>query len=254
MNGAATSGSNDGRGLPQFPGAVGLTRLRAYSWDAQDGMPGGSPHMHLACAECYCVIAGSGRLQTMTVDGVREVPLTVGDVIWFTPGTIHRTINDDGALQVIVVMQNGGLPESGDAVLTFPPGYLIDAETYARTVSLAGPDGTPTAERSRARRDLAVQGFTELRSRWDAGDHAALDEFYAAATALVKPKLGIWRERLSEGAVAEARNTSDVIDALAEGRFDHLKASAVARIEQPGAETFGMCGMLRAYDPVRTGQ
>jgi hypothetical protein len=34
---------------PDLPGAVGLTALRVYDWDAADGLCGGSPHVHL-CA------------------------------------------------------------------------------------------------------------------------------------------------------------------------------------------------------------
>ena len=63
---------------PDLPGAVGITALRVYPWDAEDGLCGGSPHVHL-----------------------------------------HRAVND-GDLQVVVVMRNSGLPEAGDAVLTFP--------------------------------------------------------------------------------------------------------------------------------------
>src|SRR5437588_2555661 len=94
--------------------------MRAYSWETADGEHGGSPHLHLACSEGYVVTGGSGRLETLTSGGADQVRLGVGDVVWFEPGTIHRVIND-GDLEVVVVMQNGGLPEAGDAVLTFPP-------------------------------------------------------------------------------------------------------------------------------------
>lgn len=123
--------------LPDFPGAVGITALRVYPWQAADGLCGGSPHMHLCCTEGYIVIGGAGRVQTLTTDGFAEAPLRPGDVVWFTPGTIHRAVND-GDLCVVALMQNSGLPESGDAVLTLPPQYLTDRETYQRAVSLRG--------------------------------------------------------------------------------------------------------------------
>lgn len=117
--------------MSQLPGGVGLSALRVYPWEALDGLCGGSPHLHLCCTEAYVVVSGAGRLQTLTTSGFTETSLTPGDVVWFTPGTIHRAIND-GDLNVLVLMQNSGLPEAGDAVLTFPPSSLIDRETYAK--------------------------------------------------------------------------------------------------------------------------
>ena len=51
----------------------------------------------------------------VTIDGT----LRSGDVGLFTPGTIHRAIND-GDLRVLVMKQNGGRPEAGDGVLMSP--------------------------------------------------------------------------------------------------------------------------------------
>ena len=155
-------------GVPELPGAVGITALRVYDWEAADGLCGGSPHLHLCCTEGYVVVGGAGRVQTLSASGSAETPLRPGDVVWFTPGTIHRAVND-GDLHVVALMQNSGLPEAGDAVLTLPPEHLADPDAYRRAVSLAGPDG-PSPERARARRDLAVEGFTRLRERTEAGE------------------------------------------------------------------------------------
>ena len=38
----------------------------------------------------------------------------------------------DGDPDILLVMQNAGLPEAGDAVLTFPPEVLADPEAYAQ--------------------------------------------------------------------------------------------------------------------------
>ncbi|TWF75273.1 cupin domain [Pseudonocardia hierapolitana] len=233
--------------LPDFPGAVGITALRVYPWQAADGLCGGSPHMHLCCTEGYIVIGGAGRVQTLTTDGFAEAPLRPGDVVWFTPGTIHRAVND-GDLCVVALMQNSGLPESGDAVLTLPPQYLTDRETYQRAVSLAGPGG-PSPDRARARRDLAIEGFAELRRHSEAGNGEALEAFFAAAVALVRPQLASWRDRWEQGAAAASRRTGQQIEALAAGDHRHLREAAVARIEQPPAATLGMCGHLSPYDP-----
>jgi mannose-6-phosphate isomerase-like protein (cupin superfamily) len=252
--------------LPDFPGAVGITALRVYPWEAADGLCGGSPHVHLCCSEGYIVVGGAGRVQTLTypqpagsassagfhpppASGFTETPLRPGDVVWFTPGTVHRAVND-GDLHVVALMQNSGLPESGDAVLTLPPQYLTDPETYRRAISLAGPGG-PSPDRARARRDLAIEGFTELRKHSEAGDGAALEAFFAAAAALVRPQLAKWRDVWAQGAAAASRRTGEQIEALAAGDHSHLRQAAVARIEEPPAATLGMCGHLSPYDPVR---
>jgi mannose-6-phosphate isomerase-like protein (cupin superfamily) len=113
-----------------FPGATGLSEVTIYDWPGADGCAGGSPHMHTASTEAYVVLEGSGRLETLNSDGFTSSPLEPGAVLWFTPGTVHRAINDSGNLRVLVVMQNAGLPENGDAVMTFPPEHLADAEAY----------------------------------------------------------------------------------------------------------------------------
>jgi mannose-6-phosphate isomerase-like protein (cupin superfamily) len=232
-------------GVPELPGAVGITALRVYDWEAADGLCGGSPHVHLCCTEGYVVVGGAGRVQTLRAGGFAETPLRPGDVVWFTPGTIHRAVND-GDLHVVALMQNSGLPEAGDAVLTLPPEYLADRSTYDRAVALNG-----SVERARARRDLAVEGFTLLRERTEAGDGAALEEFFAAAAALVRPQLASWRERWEQGAAAASRRTGEQIAALAAGDHSHLREAAVARMEQPAPVTLGMCGRLSPYDPAR---
>jgi mannose-6-phosphate isomerase-like protein (cupin superfamily) len=239
-------------GSPPFPGAVGITDLRVYPWQTDDGLHGGTPHVHLVCAECYVVVGGRGRLQTLTANGFAEHPLAPGDVVWFTPGTIHRAVNDDGALRVVAIMQNSGLPEAGDAVLTLPSECLSDVGQYRTAVSLVGTgDSGRPADRARDRRDHAIKGFLELRRRIESGDSAALDEFYAAATALALPQLDAWRARWEAGPVVESRQTGEQIEALRRGDHSHLTGATVSRMEQPEQNTLGMCGFLSPYDLVR---
>jgi mannose-6-phosphate isomerase-like protein (cupin superfamily) len=237
--------------VPPLPGAIGLSGLQVYPWDTEDGLHGGSPHLHLCCTEAYVVIGGRGRLQTLTVaGGAAEVPLAAGDVVWFTPGTIHRAVNDED-LRVVVVMENSGLPEAGDAVLTLPPEHLRDPDAYAAATSLTGPDGRPSPERARARRDLAVAGFRKLRRRTEAGDAGALADFHAAAAALVRPRVPDWRERWRAGALAAAGRTGARLDALQAGEAGHLRAAGVHHLSRQAEPVLGMCGFLAPYLPER---
>src|ERR1700756_1666952 len=155
-----------------FPGGTGVTVLDVYDWPAPDGLPGGSAHVPLASTEGYMVLWGAGRLQTLGERGYAETPLRPGECLWFTPGTIHRLVND-GELRILVVMQNAGLPEHGDAVLTFPPHILADPAAYARAASLTSGDGDgdgdtrdeALAAAARRRASLAVEGYLALREQ-----------------------------------------------------------------------------------------
>jgi len=227
-----------------FPGATGVTVLDVYDWPAPDGLPGGSAHVHLASTEGYVVLSGAGRLQTLGERGYAETLLRPGDCLWFTPGTIHRLVNE-GDLRITVLMQNSGLPEAGDAVLTLPPEYLTDPETYARATAIPADAPEEEQERvARARRDLALEGYRALRA---AEGPEPLAAFHRAAAALVRPRLAEWRERWRHGAQAAAEATEAQLDRLEQGDFGHL-ADAVVRAEQPSAYgKFGMCGRLNVY-------
>lgn len=231
-----------------LPGAVGLSHISAYDWEAADGVCGGSPHIHLACTEAYVVTAGEGAVQTLTVaDGYRETPLAPGTVAWFTPGTVHRMVNGDG-LRVTVLMQNSGLPEAGDAVFTFPPAVLADPEAYAAAAALPGTAGPEVEEAARRRRDLAIEGYLTLRAALADGDSGPLRAFYQAAARLVAPKVAAWRDRWRVGPLAAAERTAAQLDALAEGDPGHL-AEARARSTLPSREGgYGMCGRRMEYE------
>ncbi|MGK5445515.1 cupin domain-containing protein [Micromonospora sp. URMC 105] len=231
-----------------LPGGVGVSRLRVYDTIAPDGLAGGTPHLHLACTEGYVVTGGAGLVQTLTLDGYRELPLHPGAVAWFEPGTIHRLVNHD-RLEITVLMQNSGLPEAGDAVLTLPPELLADADRYAAAVRLpngGAPGGDLAA--AYARRDLAVHGFVRLRSGLAAGDPGPLREFHAAAARLVRPGLDRWRRRWRTGALDAAERTGRHLDALAEGRPEHLAGARVRWRDRPHEHgRLGMCGLLDTY-------
>jgi mannose-6-phosphate isomerase-like protein (cupin superfamily) len=263
-----------------FPGATAITVLDVYDWVAPDGLPGGSAHVHLASTEGYVVASGAGRLQTLGERGYAETPLRPGDCLWFTPGTIHRLVNE-GDLRLFVVMQNAGLPEHGDAVLTFPPEILADPAAYARAATLpsapegaapagsaggadadgsaagdaaggggAGENGVAAAARRRA--SLAVEGYLALRERMLESGPGALDDFYAAALRLAGQRADDWRDRWQAGALATAELTGDHLDEIGAGVAGHLDAAGLWRIERPAEErSYGMCGRLTTYPAAR---
>lgn len=233
-----------------FPGATALTVLDVYDWVAPDGVCGGSAHVHLASTEGYLVLAGRGRLQTLGAEGYAESELGPGDCLWFTPGIIHRLVNE-GGLRLLVVMQNAGLPEAGDAVLTFPPEVLADPSAYARAAALpSGGADAALAQAARRRRDLAIEGYLALRDRVAADGLAALDGFFAAAIRLVSARAPEWRERWRAGAFGAAAATGGQLDQIADRDAGYLAGGVLRRIARPsGAPGYGMCGRLTGYDP-----
>lgn len=234
--------------MSELPGGVGVSRLCVYDTVTPDGLPGGSPHIHLCCGEAYVVIGGSGAVQTLSAAGFAEHELRAGTVLWFTPGTVHRLVNH-GELDIVVIMQNSGLPEAGDAVLTFPPDVLADPQRYADAVAL--PDGgAPGADVTAAyrRRDLAIEGFTELRAAVASDGPAAMAAFYAAAVELKQPQLDAWQDRWQAGALRAATATGEQLAALKAGDFGHLTKAAVRALPAPTERgRLGMCGLLDTY-------
>ncbi|MFC3994412.1 cupin domain-containing protein [Nocardiopsis sediminis] len=235
---------------PRFPGGTSVSDLRVYDSQAPDGLHGGSPHLHTASSEAYIVLGGAGEVHTLTPEGAAADPLAPGDVLWFSPGTVHRLVNG-GGLRIAVVMQNAGLPEAGDAVFTFPREVLADPEAYARAAHL--PADAPEdvrAEQARARRDLAVRGYAQLVGAVRARGPAALHEFHRRAAAIVRPRVARWREIWREGVAEEAELTRRQLDALAGGDPGIMERAAVVRTEpHPGPRRFGMCGRLRTRRP-----
>jgi mannose-6-phosphate isomerase-like protein (cupin superfamily) len=225
-----------------FPGGTSVSRLRVYPWTAPDGLAGGTPHFHTTCTEAYVVLGGEGRVQTLGADGFTETPLREGVVVWFAPGVVHRLVNDDDDLRLLVIMQNSGLPEAGDAVMTFPPDSLTDAERYRAAATL---DEHPE-QSARARQALAVEGFTALRRAVESEGPQALHPLYEAGTALVAPRLEQWREIWRGGAAAASSQTSDMLDALEAGDARHLANAHLRSQPEPG-HAYGMCGFLDTY-------
>ena len=150
---------------PLFPGGVAVSDLAVYDWEAADGRCGGSPHLHTASSEGYVVTAGSGAVHTISRDGAAVHPLAAGSACGSRPAPCIAS-STTATCDSLVIMQNSGLPEAGDAVLTFPARVLDDPDAYARAATLprrgeAAADEIAAA--ARARRDLAMEGYLELQ-------------------------------------------------------------------------------------------
>jgi mannose-6-phosphate isomerase-like protein (cupin superfamily) len=235
-----------------FPGAIGVSHLRVYDSEAPDGLRGGTPHVHSLCTEAYAVVAGRGAVQTLGPAGFREIPLEKGCFVWFTPGTLHRLVNRDGALEILVLMQNAGLPEAGDMVITFAPEILDDADAYAAAATLPEHERTThgSGDAARRRRDLGVAGFLGLRAAVERDGGGALRPFYAQAARLLQPRAESWRPLFERGPLAAVRATERALAALARGEAPQLAETSVHALPPPPAERrMGCCGTLGVYLP-----
>lgn len=236
--------------LPPLPGAVGLTHLRVYDTVAPDGLAGGTPHLHTVCTEAYWVVHGQGRVQTISGAGFAETPLEPGALVWFTPGTIHRLVNDSGDLEILVVMANRGLPEAGDMVVVNGPEIMADRARYLAATTLPAGATTTAGERdpADARRDRAVVAFNDIRRSLEAGDRAPLDAFLDRAVELVSFHHDAWRTRWEQGPKVAVDRTDAHLRAVAAADGGHLREASVHRIDPPGDErNLGCCGTLGTY-------
>ncbi|MFW6598819.1 cupin domain-containing protein [Propionibacteriaceae bacterium Y2011] len=227
--------------METFPGGTGLTRLQVYPWTAADGLAGGSPHLHTASTESYVVLGGHGRVQTLSLAGLTEHELSVGDVLWFTPGTVHRLVNDSGDLDILAVMANAGLPEHGDAVLTFPDADLADPDRYRRAAALPTGEAAVREEAVRRRRDHALAGYQELITAGRPG----FERFLQRAAHLVRGRTDQWRDLVKSGPAVAVDDTLAQLDSLTAGDPGAMRSPVTRRGETLTA--LGMCGHLQTW-------
>jgi hypothetical protein len=164
---------------------------------------------------------------------------------------VHRLING-GDLDLLVVMQNAGLPEAGDAVLTFSPDILADPERYERLATLPSTEEAEEVVAAAAleRRNAALTGYAELRNDVERRGYAALEEFHKAAVNLVQSRIPGWRKLWSENVLAEVQTAEQWLADLEKGDGAHLARASVARANPRSAERlFGMCGRLQTWAP-----
>lgn len=236
-----------------LPGGVGVSHLRVYDSESPDGVRGGSAHVHLSCTESYVVIAGRGRLQTLSHAGFEEIELHERQVVWFTPGVVHRLVVSESDLDIIIIMQNSGLPESGDVILSFPGQYLKDRARYDEAATLPpverGADAV--AARAKWRRDLSIEGFGELRSAMEREGFTALEAFYRDAAALVEDRQADWTSVWQHGAVRATETTGEQLAALQAHDLGYLAQGGLHQAQvRPGSPRAGMCGRITDFDVV----
>ncbi|MBP2412166.1 mannose-6-phosphate isomerase-like protein (cupin superfamily) [Arthrobacter stackebrandtii] len=237
--------------MTTFPGATALSEVSIYNWPARDGAAGGAPHLHTTSAEAYAVQQGHGRLETLDSGGFKSTPLEPGTVLWFTPGTIHRAINDSGDLRVLVVMQNAGLPENGDAVMTFPPAHLVDGTVYSQAAALtpgdADSDDPTTESAARRRRDLALEGYFALKKAVLEEGSAALADFHHAAARIVGARTSHWQKLLVYGAERQAAATRAQLEFLERADSYYLQDARTTMGQRKDNRTYGMCGRIQTW-------
>ena len=228
--------------MSAFPAGASVSNLEVYTSVAPDGLAGGTPHLHTVASEAYLVVAGSGELHTIDADGAAVTPLAPGDTVWFTPGVVHRAVNL-GGLQLRVVMSHAGLPEAGDAVMTFPDDILADPQAYAAAAALPGAEASPRERLAAAarRRDLAVEGYTDIAPDGRANP-AAVALLHRRAAALVSHRIGRWKDTWEESLASQTSQAEAAFAALAAGATETLAAGRVTR--PATAPAFGMCGLL----------
>lgn len=235
----------------RMPGATLVTRLKVYDTVTPDGQIGGTPHIHFLCTEMYFVLSGSGGVELLDNSGFSKVELRPHSALVFSPGTIHRLLNPNRDLEILVIMQNSGLPERGDNVVTFVDEIMQSDTRYAEAMSVQ------TVADAYRRRDQGVEGFMKLKAafeRRESEGRAALECFYRLAAERTQSLRQHWREIVVQGALAEAQNSLVNLDTLDSGNVDFLFQAQQYLIHAGEYAKPGFCGHLNRYfDPATLG-
>jgi mannose-6-phosphate isomerase-like protein (cupin superfamily) len=231
----------DGRSEDLISG-IGLTHLTVYDQRrAPDGLMSGSPHVHAVTDEGYYVMSGRGRVELHDLaQGFRSVDLEPGRYVQFPPGVMHRLVNTD-RLVLLVVMGNAGLAERGDARIYFGKAVDDDPAEYARLVGLAKAKGL---EGALDRRDAAIRAYIGLLELWTKDRKAYDSELERFIDVHMKAAAGLrkgFSEAVEAGPVAWGERFRKRLENLPLGREE---LSPVLHLP-PEETTLGMCGILR---------
>lgn len=235
------------RPVLRMPGATLVTRLKVYDTVAPDGQRGGTPHFHFLRTEMYFVLAGSGAVEMIDGNGFSRIELFPHSALTFSPGTIHRLINPNGDLELLVVMQNSGLPERGDNVVCFTTEWLADDGRFAEAMMVN------TLEDAYRRRDRGVEGFLQLKVVFQQDREAgrkALKVFYQRAAERTAGLREQWQRIVTGGVLAEVQASLHHLSALADAQVDYLFNAQHHLIHASDYSKPGFCGHLyRYFDP-----
>jgi mannose-6-phosphate isomerase-like protein (cupin superfamily) len=221
---------------------IGLTQLTVYDQrPAPDGLMSGSPHVHAVTDEGYYVMSGKGRVELHDLkDGFRSVDLQPGRYVQFPPGVVHRLVNADH-LVLLVVMGNAGLAERGDARIYFGKKVDDDPAEFARLTGLAKANGL---EGALDRRDAAIRAYIGLIELWTKDRTAYFQELarfigvHMGAAAGLRPGFA---EAVDAGPVAWGQRFQKRVEALPAPAGE---GSPLLHVPPEGT-TLGMCGVLR---------
>ncbi len=233
---------------------IGLTHLTVYDQRlAPDGLMSGSPHVHAVTDEGYYVVSGSGRVELHDFkDGFRSVELSPGRYVQFPPGVLHRLVNTDH-LVLLVVMGNAGLAERGDARIYFGRAVDDDPAEYARLVGLAKLKGL---EGALDRRDAAIRAYVGLLDLWTKDRQAYHRELERFIGVHMKAAAGMregFSKAIEAGPVAWGERFRKRLEDLPLTQDDLSPALHLP----PAGTTLGMCGVLRPVtklEPVGPGK
>ncbi|MBE0711842.1 MAG: cupin domain-containing protein [Candidatus Aminicenantes bacterium] len=221
---------------------IGLTQLTVYDQrPAPDGLMSGSPHVHAVTDEGYYVMSGRGRVELHDLkDGFRSVELAPGRYVQFPPGVVHRLVNTDH-LVLLVVMGNAGLAERGDARIYFGKAVDENPVEFARLAGLAKAKGL---EGALDRRDAAIRAYVGLLEIWAKDRKAYFRELERFIGVHMKAAAGLrkgFSEAVEAGPVAWGERFRKRLENLPLGREE---LSPVLHLP-PDETTLGMCGILR---------
>jgi mannose-6-phosphate isomerase-like protein (cupin superfamily) len=229
---------------------IGLTQLTVYDQrPAPDGLMSGSPHIHAVTDEGYYVMSGKGRVELHDLkDGFRSVDLLPGRYIQFPPGVVHRLVNAD-RLVLLVVMGNAGLAERGDARIYFGKAVDDDPAEFARLTGLAKAKGL---EGALDRRDAAIRAYARLLDLWTKDRTGYFQELARFIGVHMKAAAGLrpgFAEAVEAGPVAWGKRFQKRVEGLPAPAGE---GSPLLHVPPEGT-TLGMCGILRpvaGFEPV----
>jgi mannose-6-phosphate isomerase-like protein (cupin superfamily) len=221
---------------------IGLTHLTVYDQRrAPDGRMSGSPHVHAVTDEGYYVLSGKGAVELHDLqNGFRTVELSPGRYVQFPPGTLHRIVNGE-RLVLLVVMGNAGLAERGDARIYFGKAVDEDPAEFARLTGLAKTQGLIGAL---DRRDAAVRAYIGLLDLWDK-DRAAYDAELARFIGVHMKAAVALRTDFAAAVEAGPVAWGEMFRARLGNLPGSTPGSGPIFHDPSGTPTLGMCGILR---------